>query len=143
MPDHGEYDTPKKPSKKRGNGTSWKQLERDVGLLVDGKRYPANQGGRVDVEGPDYVVQVKERKALSLEQITQLVEEIENIGWSRNKTGLVAIKVRRGKGKYSPILIIQSANQWVLHKAQKERPPLAEAAHTTDALMTALGIIKD
>lgn len=87
-------------------------MERDVGLLVGGKRYPANQGGRVDVEGDKYVVQCKERRSLSLEQITQLVEEIEAIGKTRGKQGLVAVKVRRGSGKYSPILIVQSAAQW-------------------------------
>ena len=92
--------------------TSWKQMERDVGLLIDGKRYPSNQGGLVDCEGPSYVVQCKERRSLSLEQLTQLVEQIEGIGHLRGKHGLVAVKVRRGKGKHSPILIVQSAEQW-------------------------------
>lgn len=92
--------------------TSWKQLERDVGLLVGGTRYPANQGGRVDVEGPQYVVQCKERKALSLEVLTQLVEEIEQIAKEKGKQGLVAVKVRRGRGRSSPILIVQTADQW-------------------------------
>ena len=92
--------------------TSWKQMEREVGLLINGKRFPANQGGRVDVEGDKYVVQCKERRALSLEQITQLVEEIEAIGRSKGKRGLVAVKVRRGRGKSSPILFIQTAAQW-------------------------------
>jgi hypothetical protein len=90
----------------------WKQMERDVGLLVGGTRYPANQGGRVDVEGNQYIVQCKERRSLSLEQLTQLVEEIETIAKAKGKRGLVAVKVRRGKGKQSPILIVQSAEQW-------------------------------
>ena len=97
------------------SNTSWKQMERDVGELVDGKRYPANQGGRVDVSGPFHVVQCKERKSLSLEQLTQLVEEIEAIGLKEGKVGLVAVKVRRGRGKQSPILIVQSATQWRQH----------------------------
>lgn len=92
--------------------TSWKQLERDVGLLVGGQRYPANQGGRVDVEGDKYIVQCKERRALSLEVLTQLVEEMEQIGKTKGKQGLVAVKVRRGKGRHSPILIVQTADQW-------------------------------
>jgi hypothetical protein len=92
--------------------TSWKQMERDVGKLIGGKRYPANQGGRVDVESDTHVVQCKERKSLSLEQLTQLVEEIEAIGAKKGKQGLVAVKVRRGRGKKSPILIVQSAEQW-------------------------------
>ena len=92
--------------------TSWKQMERDVGAIVGGTRYPANQGGKVDVEGPTCVVQCKERRALSLEQLTQLVEEIEDIGLVKGKKGYVVVKVRRGKGKYSPMLIIQSIDQW-------------------------------
>lgn len=90
----------------------WKQLEREVGLLVGGTRYPANQGGRVDVESPTYVVQVKHRQALSLEQITRLVEEIESIGRSKGKQGLVVLKVKRGKGRSSPLLVVQSGEQW-------------------------------
>lgn len=100
---------------------SWKQLEREVGLLVGGTRYPANQGGKVDVEGPHYVVQVKERRSLSLEQITQLVEEIEAIAKEKGKYGLVVTKVRRGRGRPSPLLVIQSATQWT---AQTQKPPM-------------------
>lgn len=91
---------------------SWKQREREVGELIGGKRYPANQGGRVDVESALYVVQVKERKSLSLAELTKLVEEIEGIAATKGKRGLVAVKVRRGKGHPSPMLIVQSANQW-------------------------------
>ena len=91
---------------------SWKQLERDVAILVGGSRYPANTGDRVDVESLQHVVQCKERKSLSLEALTQLVEEIEQIATAKGKQGLVAVKVRRGKGKQSPILIVQSAIQW-------------------------------
>lgn len=94
----------------------WKQMERDVGAIVGGKRYWANEGGRVDVHSDKYVVQCKERKALSLEVLTQLVEEIETIGKSQGKQGLVAVKVRRGSGRHSPILIVQSAEQWKLDK---------------------------
>ena len=42
----------------------WKQEERQVARLVRGRRYPANQGGRVDVESPSIVAQVKQRPAV-------------------------------------------------------------------------------
>jgi hypothetical protein len=90
----------------------WKKLERKVGELVGGKRYPANQGGLVDVESPNHVVQVKERKSLSLSEINRLVEEIEAIGRERGKVGLLAVKYRKGTGHPTDILIIQSATQW-------------------------------
>lgn len=97
----------------------WKQLERDVGKLIGGKRYPANQGGRIDVESPHYVVQVKHRRSLSLEQITQLVEEIETIGRTKGKKGLVVVKVKRGRGKPSPLLVIQTAEQWKWNREEQ------------------------
>lgn len=90
----------------------WKQMERNVGLLTETKRYPANQGGRIDTEGPKYITQCKERKSLSLEQVTQLVEEIEQLGKEKGKIGLLALKARRGSGRYSPILIVQTIKQW-------------------------------
>jgi hypothetical protein len=91
---------------------SCKQREREVGELVGGKRYPANQGGRVDVEGPNFVVQVKERKSLSLAELNALVEEIEAIGKAKGKYGLVAVKLRKGRGNPTDMLIVQSAPQW-------------------------------
>ena len=90
----------------------WKQMERNVGLITNTKRYPANQGGLIDTEGPEYITQCKERKVLSLEQMTKLVEEIEAVAKMKGKKGLLAVKVRRGSGHQSPILIIQSATQW-------------------------------
>lgn len=104
--------------------SQWKQMERNVAKLVGGKRYPANQGGRVDVESEDYVVQCKERKTLSLEALTQLVEEIESIAAAKDKQGIVAVKVRRGTGRPSPILFIQSGTQWYTHNG----PPVPAVA---------------
>ncbi len=50
----------------------WKQEERHAAQLVQGARYPANQGGRVDVESPSTVVQVKHVQRLSLAQLEAL-----------------------------------------------------------------------
>lgn len=90
----------------------WKQLERDVGILIGGKRYPANQGGLVDVESPRYVVQVKHRRSLSLAKITKLVEQMHIVGRSKGKHGLVVVKLKKGRGKPSPMLVIQLADEW-------------------------------
>lgn len=95
----------------------WKATERTVAGYIGGKRYPANQGGRVDCESDQYVVQVKERRSLSLEQLTQLVEEMEAIGHAKGKVGLVVVKVRRGSGRKSPLLVVQSMGEW-----QKKSP---------------------
>ena len=108
----------------------WKQMERNVGKLIGGKRYPANQGGRVDVESDEYVVQCKERKTLSLEALTQLVEEIEGIAATKGKQGIVAVKVRRGTGRPSPILFIQSGTQWY-----KQNGPPAPAVASMETML--------
>ena len=50
----------------------WKQEERHAAQLVQGARYPANQGGRVDVESPSTVAQVKQVQRLSLAQLEAL-----------------------------------------------------------------------
>lgn len=109
------------------SNSSWKQRERDIAKILNTVRFPANQGGKVDVESDLYVVQVKERKSLSLEALTQLVEEMEAIGKEKGKQGLVAVKVRRGKGKYSPMLIVQSVNEW-LETKKKPLEYLAQGA---------------
>jgi hypothetical protein len=106
---------------------SWKQRERDVGELIGGKRYPANQGGLVDVESDRYVVQVKERKALSLGELTRLVEEIEGIAKQKGKKGLVAVKHRQGRGHPTQLLIVQSANQWRTYEGDVNIVNIADA----------------
>lgn len=88
---------------------AWKDLERKVGEVIGGKRYPANQGGFVDVESSKCVAQVKLRQSLSLEQLTQLVEKIDQVAKEKGKLGLVFVKVRRGKGQPSPLLMVMSA----------------------------------
>ena len=106
--------------------TSWKNREREVAALIKGQRYPANQGGRVDCHSNQYLVQVKERKSLSLEVLTQLVEEVEQLAKAVGKQGLVAVKVRRGSGRSSPMLIVQTATQWKC--ATDTTKPLAQGS---------------
>ena len=67
---------------------AWKQEERNVARLVGGTRYPANQGGRVDVEGPSTIAQVKHVQRLSLAQLEALAVEMAALGATRGKTGV-------------------------------------------------------
>lgn len=80
--------------------------------MVGGKRYPANQGGLVDVESDRFIIQCKERRSLSLEELTQLAEQMQEVGSEKGKIGLVAAKVRRGSGRKSPALIVLTEDQW-------------------------------
>ncbi len=51
---------------------------------VGGTRYPANPGGRVDLEFDRYVAQVKHIARLSLAQLEALAVEIAGEGRRRN-----------------------------------------------------------
>lgn len=43
----------------------WEHEERQAARLLNGTRHPASSGGRVDVEGPGIVTQVKYLQQLS------------------------------------------------------------------------------
>ena len=86
----------------------FKVLERDVAALIGGRRLPANSGHAIDAEGPRFVAQCKLVKSLSLEQATQLVEAITAEGEKVEKLGIVGVKVRRGIGKESPIVVMMT-----------------------------------
>ena len=84
----------------------FKAFERDVAELIGGRRYPANSGRAIDCEGPRFIAQCKLVKRLSLEDLTQLAETAAAQGQATGKIGLVAVKVRRGKGQPSPGLVV-------------------------------------
>ena len=90
----------------------WKQEERSVARLLGGTRYPANSGGRVDVEGPGVVAQVKHVQRLSLAQLEALAVEMERVGTERGKTGLLVVKRRAGRGQPTPRLVVMTEAVW-------------------------------
>jgi hypothetical protein len=77
---------------------AWKAEERDAARLLGGKRYPGNSGGKIDVESPRYVAQVKHVARLSLAELERLAVEMEAEGRRRGKCGLVVVKRRAGRG---------------------------------------------
>jgi hypothetical protein len=91
---------------------AWKALEREIARLLGGQRYWANSGRSIDVESEGYLAQVKHVKTCSLEQLTQLVEQVERDAAPTRKVGLVAIQRRRGKGRASPALMVMTAATW-------------------------------
>lgn len=91
--------------------TGWKHRERQVARLF-GMRYPANTGGPVDVEGTEWVVQVKERKRMSLAELEQLAVEIDRVGNQKGKHGVLAVKRSAGRGTATPLLLIVTENVW-------------------------------
>jgi len=87
-------------------------MERDAAALFGGKRHPANSGHRLDFESATAIGQVKLVKTLSLNALTELAEEMEREALPKQKAGVVVVKVRRGKGRPSPILVVVTATVW-------------------------------
>ena len=110
----------------------WKQREREVARSVGGKRYPANMGGRVDVESDAFVIQVKERQRLSLTEIEALAVEMDRLGAQKSppKFGAVWAKRSAGKGRETPWLVIVTEATW---KAMNGRGLHELATERTDA----------
>ncbi len=90
----------------------WKQEERSVARLLGGSRYPANSGGRVDVESDTYLAQVKNLTRLSLAQLEELALEMATIGEEQGKIGMVVVKRKGGRGRETPRLIVLTETAW-------------------------------
>jgi len=90
----------------------WKQLEREVAHLLGGRRHAANSGGRVDVESPTVVAQVKHVQRLSLAQLEALAVEMAALGEEQGKIGVVVVKRRAGSGHRTPRLIVLTEAAW-------------------------------
>jgi hypothetical protein len=91
---------------------AWKSFERAVAGLLGGRRHWSNSGQQIDVESERYIAQCKHVQTCSLEQLTQLAEQVEREAALRSKAGVVAIRCRRGKGKASPTLMVMTAATW-------------------------------
>ena len=108
---------------------AWKQEERGVAPLLGGSRYPANSGRRVDVESDGYVCQVKHRRTLSLGQLEALAIELDELGRTRGKLGVVCVKRRAGRGLATPRLIVMTETVWrSLHATAFQSHHRVEAA---------------
>ena len=90
----------------------WKHEERAVARLLGGSRYPANSGGRVDVEGPGIMAQVKHVQTLSLTHLEALALEMSDLGEKRGKVGLVVVKRRAGIVRETPRLGVLTEAAW-------------------------------
>ncbi len=80
--------------------------------LLRGSRFPANSGGRVDVESPNVVAQVKSVRQLSLAQLEALALEMATLGEEQGKVGIVVVKRKGGRGRETPRLIVLTETAW-------------------------------
>ena len=66
------------------------------------------------MESDRYVAQVKHVEVLSLAQLERLALEMDRIGQSRNKHGLVIVKRRAGRGCKTVRLVCMTEEAWHL-----------------------------
>ncbi len=90
--------------------------------MLGGHRYPANSGGRVDVESDQYVAQVKLVKTLSLAHLEELCGEMTALGHEQGKLGRVTVKRRAGRGIHTERLICMTEGVWKKLWERKEKP---------------------
>jgi len=102
--------------------SAWKQLERDVARLLNGKRFWGSSGGPTDVESEDLVCQVKHRRTMSLREIEAEALAIERVGQEKGKAGILCIKRRSGRGCPTPLLFVMTETVWKRLQERKEGP---------------------
>jgi hypothetical protein len=95
----------------------FKKFEREVGALIGGRRHWSNSGEKIDCSSDRFVAQCKLVQRMSLEELTALVESIDEQAappthdpMRTPRLGLVCVKVRRGKGKPSPTLVVMTSD---------------------------------
>jgi len=92
--------------------SAWKELERQVGRIINGKRFWGSSGGPIDVESDHLVCQVKHRKTMSLREIEAEAVQIERVGQEKGKAGILCIKRRSGRGCPTPLLFVMTETVW-------------------------------
>lgn len=110
----------------------WKREERHAATLIGGKRYPANSGGKVDVQSSRFVVQVKHVKRMSLAELEGLTVAMATLGAKHGKVGVVVVKRRAGRGTPTHRLVVMTHEVFEALFALKEpavrRPLTRETA---------------
>jgi len=98
---------------------AWKAFEQHAAWLFGVHRAWANSGERLDFPRPDQmekspvIGQCKNVKALSVNELTHLAEEVAGEGLKLEKLGVVCVKVRRGRGQSSRPLVVMTDEMWV------------------------------
>lgn len=107
--------------------TAWKLRERQAAAIFNTTRAPANTGGPWDFCSDAYVGQVKERKALSIAELTALTLEMERLGaqMSPPRSGVVVVKHSAGRGRPTPFVVCCTETVW---RALNGRMPTEDAA---------------
>jgi len=90
------------------HSSTWKQFERDCAAFIGGKRYPANMGGPIDVEGPTCIGQCKKKTSMSHVDLAKQTQAIHSLGMAANKLGVVLHQVPRAKGAPATRMITMS-----------------------------------
>ena len=90
----------------------WKEFERDVAARLGGRRFWANSGESLDVESNSIVAQCKHVARMSLRELSDLAVAVEAEAERKFKAGVVAVKLRAGRGRATPMLLVVTAATW-------------------------------
>ena len=90
----------------------WKDFERAMARLFNGTRFWANSGEAIDVESEHYVAQCKHVNTMSLAEMCELAEMVEQQGKAKGKAGVLCVRFRKGQGTKSTTLIVQTEAVW-------------------------------
>jgi len=95
--------------------------------MLGGKRFWANSGESLDVESETVVAQCKLVKTMSLSALHDLAVSVAADGQQKGKVGLVAIKLRRGKGQKTHTLYVLCDHAYYIQNGSAaERENMAE-----------------
>ena len=105
--------------------TGWKQVERDFAAAIGAKRCWANSGEREDTDSPLFAAQVKNPKAMSLAEITRLVEEMTVRGIDSGKLPVVGVKLSARRP--TPLLAVVPVEVLKMLVIRAELEPVVKA----------------
>ena len=94
--------------------SAWKSVERSAAALLNGVRYWANAGGRLDCVGPEWAAQVKHVRTLSLASVEALAIEAaqEAAKLDPPRLGALIVKLSAGAGVKTPHLVVLTEDTW-------------------------------
>ncbi len=90
----------------------WKQVERDAAAACGATRFPANMGGRLDFAGDTFIGQCKSVRTLSLAAMEKLAGEMADVGFQRQRIGVLCVKRSAGAGVKTPMLYVLTDDAW-------------------------------
>ncbi|KKN84425.1 hypothetical protein LCGC14_0288870 [marine sediment metagenome] len=102
-----------------------KQAERDVALLLGGRRLHAGEWkkkGDADVAGPGFVAQVKQRSGVST-YITEGMRQIQEAAQGTDDLPLLVIRTKPGRGHGAQTFVVLEVGDFIRYREGNSHVP--------------------